>query len=280
MISIRNILTLLEVEDFYLVQLDVKTMFLHGDLEEEIYMQKPQGYEVKGKKNLVFNLKKILYGLKKAPRMWYLKFDKFMMERGYSRCHSDQCVYFKRLENGSYIIFLMYVDDILVVGSNMQDINVLKGKLSISFSMKDLGAVKKILGMRITRDKKNRKLTLSQAKYIEKVLERFRMHNEKIVSTPLVSHFKLTKEICPNTHEEIKYMSKVPYSSTFGSLMYVMVCTRQGITNALGVVRRYMDNLGKEHWEVVKWIIRYLRGTCTHALCFGGLDTILQGYVE
>jgi hypothetical protein len=95
---------------------------------------------------------------------------------------------------------------------------VLKKKLANSFAMKDLGAAKKILGMRITRDRKNCKLTLSQGEYIEKVLERFRMQNAKPVSTPLAIHFKLTKEMCPKTQEEIEYMSRVPYSSTVGKL--------------------------------------------------------------
>jgi hypothetical protein len=116
-----------------------------------------------------------------------------MTEQGYSRCHSDHCVYFKRLENGSYIIFLLYVDGMLVARSNMQDINVLKKKLVNSCAMKDLGATKKILGITITRDKKNHKFTLSQGEYIEKVLERFRMKNVKLVSTHLANHFKLTK---------------------------------------------------------------------------------------
>jgi hypothetical protein len=107
------------------------------------------------------------------------------------------------------------------------------------------------------------------------VLERFRMHNAKLVSTPLANHFKLTKELFPKTQEEIEYMSKVPYSSTVGSLMYVMVCTRSDIAHAVGVVSMYMNNPSKEHWEVVKWILRYLRGTATHALCFGGSDTVL-----
>jgi hypothetical protein len=168
----------------------------------------------------------------------------------------------------------------LVVGYNIQDINVLKKKLANSFVMKDLGAAKKILGTRITRDMKNRKLTLSQGEYIEKVLERFRMQNEKPFSTPLVNHFKLTKEMCPKTQGEIKYMSRVPYSSTIERLMYAMVHTRLDISHAVGVVGRYMKNLVREHWEAVKWIIRYLRGTATHALCFGGSDIILQGYVD
>ena len=96
--------------------------------------------------------------------------------------------------------------------------------------------------MRITRDKKNHKLTLSQSEYIEKVLERFRMQDVKLVSIPLASHFKLTKEVCPKTWEEINYMSKVPYSSTTDSLMYVMVCTRPNIAHAVGVVSMYMNN--------------------------------------
>ena len=97
-----------------------------------------------------------------------------MTEQGYDRCHSDHCVYFKRIDNIRYII-LLYADDMLVAGSNMQDINVFERKLAKSFAMKDLGATKKILGMRITRDRENRKLTLSQGEYIEKVLERFIM---------------------------------------------------------------------------------------------------------
>jgi hypothetical protein len=146
--------------------------------------------------------------------------------------------------------------------------------------MKDLGAANKIFGMRITRDRKNRKLTLSQGEYREKVLERFRMKNAKPVSTPLAIHFKLTKEMCPKTQEEIKYMSRVPYSSVVGSLMYAMIFTRPDIAHVVGVMSRYMNNPGKEHWEAVKWILMYLRGTATHALCFGDSDTVLQGYVD
>ena len=95
MTSIRTILSLVVVEDLHLEQLDVKTTFLHGDLEEELHMQQPQGYDVKGKENLVCMLKKSFYGLQQAPRKWYLKFDKLMTKQGYSRCHFDHCVYFK-----------------------------------------------------------------------------------------------------------------------------------------------------------------------------------------
>lgn len=99
-----------------------------------------------------------------------------MTEQGYNRCHFDHCVYFKRLDDGNYIILLLYVDDMLVAWSNIQEINVPKRKFPNSFTMKDLGiAIKQILGMRITRDMKNHKLTLYQSDYIEKVLEIFRM---------------------------------------------------------------------------------------------------------
>ena len=110
-----------------------------------------------------------------------------MFEQGYTRCHSDHCVYIKK-NDGNYIIFLLYVDDMLVAVSNVQEINVLNGKLENSFAMKDLGATKQILSMRITGYRKNRKLTLSQSEYIEKVLERFNMQNEKPFSTPFAIH--------------------------------------------------------------------------------------------
>jgi hypothetical protein len=93
----------------------------------------------------------------------------------------------------------------------------------------------------------------------------------------LASHFKLTKEICPKTREEIDYMSRVPYSSRVGILMYAMVCTRPDIAHAVGVVSGYMENLGKKHLEVVKWILGYLRGTYTHALCFEGSEHCYTG---
>ena len=120
-----------------------------------------------------------------------------MHEHGYSRCHSDHCVYFKRLDDDSDIILCFYVDDMLVAGSNMDHIKELKQKLAFSFAMKDLGAKKQILGMKIYKDRKHRKLTLSQVDYIEKVLHRFSMENAKAISLPLFGPLKLTMEMCP-----------------------------------------------------------------------------------
>ena len=111
--------------------------------------------------------------------------------------------------------------------------------------MKDLGVAKQILGMRIIRDKANGTLKLSQLEYVKKVLRRFNMNEAKLVSTPLGSHFKLSKEQLPKTKEERDHMSKVPYASAIGSLIYAMVCTRPNIAHAVGVVSRFMSRPGK-----------------------------------
>ena len=141
--------------------------------------------------------------------------------------------------------------------------------------MNDLGVEKKILGMKICRDRKNRTLTLSQATYIEKVLQCFSTENPKAVSTPLPGHLKLTKKMCPKTQEEEDKMSKVPYASVVGSLMYAMVCTRPYIAHIVRVISRYMSDPRIEHWNAVKWIVRYLRGTSNKCLHFGGSTTDL-----
>ena len=175
-----------------------------------------------------------------------------MHEHGYSRCHSDHCIYFMRLDDDRYIILCLCVDDMFVARSNMDHIKGLKRQLAHAFSMKDLGVAKKILGMKIHRDRKNRKLMLSRVDYVEKVLQRFSMENAKAVSTPLLGHLKLTKEMCPKTQEEEDKMSKVPYTLAIGSLMYAMVCTRPTIAHVVGVISRYLSHPRIEPWNPVK----------------------------
>lgn len=146
--------------------------------------------------------------------------------------------------------------------------------------MTDLGPAKKILGMEIIHERQLGKLYLSQKRYIEKVLQRFNMHKAKPVSTPLAAHFKLSSAFCPQSDDEINYMAKVPYASAVGSLMYAMVCSRPDLSHALSVVSRYMANPGKEHWNAVQWIFRYLRGTSDACLQFGSSGEGLVGYVD
>ena len=118
--------------------------------------------------------------------------------------------------------------------------------------MKDLGAAKQILGMRIIRDKANGTLKFSLLEYVKKVLSRFDMNEAKPESTTLGSHFKLSKGQLPKTEEERDHMSKVPYASAIGSLMYAMVCTMPDIAHAVGVVSKFMSRPGKQHREAVK----------------------------
>ena len=141
MSTIRLVLGMVAIENLHLEQLDVKMAFLHGDLKEDIYMIQLEGFIVQGQENLVCKLKKSVYGLKQAPRQWYKKFDSFMHKIGFKRCEADHCCYVKFFDN-SYIILLLYVDDMLIVGSSIKEINNLKKQLSKQFAMKDLGVAK------------------------------------------------------------------------------------------------------------------------------------------
>ena len=131
---------------------------------------------------------------------------------GFKRCEVDHCCYVKSFDN-SYIILLLYVDDMLIAGSSIEEINNLKKQLSKQFAMKDLGVAKKILGMRIIRNKANGTLKLSQSEYVKKVLSKFNMNEAKPVSTPLGSHFKLNKEQSSKTEEESSYEQGALYLS-------------------------------------------------------------------
>ncbi|KAE8721388.1 hypothetical protein F3Y22_tig00016106pilonHSYRG00031 [Hibiscus syriacus] len=213
--SIRAVLSLVASWDLHLEQMDVKTAFLHGDLEEQIYMQQPEGFAQPGNEHLVCRLKKSLYGLKQSPR---------------------QC-----LDDGFFIFLLLYVDDMLIATKNMDDVIGLKTLLSQEFDMKDLGAAKKILRIEICRDKDSRKLWLSQRGYVEKMLERFTMSSAKPVSTLLANHFKLSSEQCPKTDKEAEDMTKVLYSNVVGCLMYAMVCTRPDLALVVSQVCKYMS---------------------------------------
>lgn len=247
MTTIRAVLGLVAIWDLELEQLDVKAAFLHGDVEEELYMEQPEGFAKSGQEHLYCRLKRSLYGLKQAPRQWYLKFDSFMTQQHFIRCDSDPCVYYKKLPHGEFVILLLYVD-MLVAGNSVRIVHELKQHLSQRISMKDLGAAKRILGMNIITDRKKRELRLSQEKYILKILDRFNMKNAKSVSTPLDDHFKLSSSMCPKTDEEKEHMKRVPYSSAIGSLMYAMTCTRLDIAQAVAVVSRFMSNPVKQHW--------------------------------
>ncbi|KAK8938897.1 hypothetical protein KSP39_PZI010824 [Platanthera zijinensis] len=160
--SIRVLLAMVAMNDMELEQMDVKTAFLHGNLEEEIYILQPEGFVQPGDEKKVCKLRRSLYGLKQAPRMWNKRFDTFMVSQGFSRSQYDSCAYYKFLANDDVLILMLYVDDMLIVCKSAQEIQSLKQKLQAEFEMKDLGQAQKILGMEIKRDRKRGMLSLSQ----------------------------------------------------------------------------------------------------------------------
>ncbi|KAH9678883.1 Integrase catalytic domain-containing protein [Citrus sinensis] len=232
--TIRIVLAMCATFDLHLEQLDVKTAFLHGELEEEIYMLQLEGFAETVKENLVCRLNKSLYGLKQASRCWYKRFDSFIMSLGYNRLSSDHCAYYKRFEDNDFIILLLYVDDMLVAGSNKDRVQELKAQLAREFEMKDLGPANKILGMQIHRDRNNMKIWLSQKNYLKKILRRFNMQDCKSISISFPVNFKLSSSMCPSNEAKMKEMSQVPYASAVGSLMFAMICTRPDIAQAVG----------------------------------------------
>ncbi|GJV82254.1 retrovirus-related pol polyprotein from transposon TNT 1-94 [Tanacetum coccineum] len=234
-----------------------KDDILHGNLEEVIYMRQPQGYE---QGNKVCLLKKSLYGLKQSPRQWYKRFNEYMLSNGFKRSN-----------------------DMLIACKSKAEIGSTKSLLKKEFDMKELGEEKKILGMEIVRDRSRKMLRVSQSGYVSKILNNFRIDNGKSVKMPLGRHFKLSLKDCPVRDCDVERMSKVPYANVVGSLMYLMVCTRPYIAYAVSVVSRYLANPGKNHWEAVKWILKYLRGTTNVGLVYGtnrGNHVDVTGFVD
>ncbi|GKA72573.1 retrotransposon protein, putative, ty1-copia subclass, partial [Tanacetum coccineum] len=258
---VQVILALTACKDYELEQLDVKTAFLHENLEEVIYMRQPPGYE-QGIK--VCLLKKFLYGLKQSPRQWYKRFDEDMLSNGFKRSSYDSCVYYRSYAPGEYIYLLLYVDDMLIACKSKAKIGSTKSLLKKEFDMKELGEAKKILGLEIIRDRSCKILRMSQSGYVSKILNNLRIDNRKSVKMPLGEHFKLSLKDCPVRDCDVERMSKVPYANAVGSLIYLMVCTRPDIAYAVSVA-----NLGKNHWEAVKWILKYLWGTANIGLVYG-----------
>ncbi|GJX47497.1 gag-pol polyprotein [Tanacetum coccineum] len=165
-------------------------------------------------------------------------------------------------------------------GPNKDRISKLKAQLAREFEMKDLGPANKILGMQIHRDRVSRKIWLSQKSYVKKILQRFNMQDCKPISTSFPTNIKLSSKMSPSSEKERMEMSRVPYASAVGSLMFAMICTRPDIAHAVGVVSRYMAEPGKKHWEAVKRILRYIKGTSDVALCYGESGLTVKGYVD
>ncbi|RVW68061.1 Retrovirus-related Pol polyprotein from transposon TNT 1-94 [Vitis vinifera] len=200
--------------------MDVKTAFLNGDLDEDVYMEQPTGFVEVGKEDLVWKLNKSIYGLKQALRQWYLKFDRIITQNGFKENTVDRCIYL-RVNGSSYIFLVLYVDDIPLASNDSDLLIETKHMLSTHFDMKDLGEASYILGIKILRDRANGVLKLSQRTYIEKILKMFNMHNCRSSKAPIVKGDKFSKAQCPQNDDEKEEMRTIYYSSVVGNLMYL-----------------------------------------------------------
>jgi Reverse transcriptase (RNA-dependent DNA polymerase) len=257
--SIRILLSLSAQHGLELQQMDVKTAFLNGEHDEEIYMSIPEGLQASSSSSsskLVLKPKKILYGLKQAPRLWNKTFDVFMLSSGFAQSEADHCIYSKR--NGNEVILMsLYVDDLILASNSQELMQSTKNGLNKRFQMSDLGALKYCLGIQVEREDAG---SVFQEKLVQSILTRFRMEDCKPVKTPQEPGLKLSKDMCPTSDAEKEDMKNVPYRSAVGCLMYLMVATRPDIATAVGVASQFLENPGRQHWNAVKRIFHYLQG--------------------
>ena len=278
--SFRVIMALVAHFDMELHQMDVKTAFLNGDLNEEVYMIQPEGFVANDSGKLVCRLKKSIYGLKQASRQWYLKFHSVVTSYGFVENKVDQCIYCK-VSGRKFIFLILYVDDILLASSDLGLLHETKRMLSNNFDMKDLGEASFVLGIEIHRNRSCRLLGLSQRAYVDRVLERFSMQLCKPGIAPVCKGDKLSLAQCPQSDIEKAQMKNIPYASALGSIMYAQVCTRPDIAFATGLLGRYQSNPGHDHWVAAKKVMRYLKRTKDYMLIYKHVqDLQLVGYSD
>ncbi|KAK0594609.1 hypothetical protein LWI29_023351 [Acer saccharum] len=277
--SIRILLSIAACFDYEIWQMDVKTAFLNGNLEESIYMIQPEGSVSPDQEQKVCKLQRYIYGLKQASRSWNIRFDDVITTYGFEQNVDELCVY-KRIIDKKVVFLVLYVDDILLIGNDVGVLSEVKCWLASQFQMKDLGEASYVLGIQLIRDRKNKLIALSQASYIDKILVQFSMQNSKKGNLPSKHGVHLSKEQCPKTPQEVEDMRRVPYASAVGSLMYAMLCMRPDICFAVGVASRYQSNPGLDHWVAVKTILKYLRRTRNYTLVYSGQDLIPLGYTD
>lgn len=274
--TIRVLLALAAVHDFDIEQMDVTTAFLNGDLDQDIYMQIPEGLRTPKNEGMVCKLRKSLYGLKQAPRQWYAKIHTFLVvDLKFKASMNDPCLYVQKFESNILIIAL-YVDDLLIVGNCKTEIVKIKGELSKRFEMKDLGPASVMLGVEITRDRPSRKLWISQREYTSEVLSRFQMQETRTVSTPMDKATLTTLE-----SESSLAPANTPYRQAIGSLIYLVTCTRPDLAFTVRRLSQYLEKPQDHHWNAVKRALRYLWSTRNHGILYDGSNGAgLVGYAD
>jgi hypothetical protein len=239
-------------------QMDVKSVFLNGDLEEEVYMEQPKGFSLIDNPNYVCKLKKALYGLKQAPRAWYYRLDNFLQDKGFKKGTVDNNLYIKS-EGDNLLVVLVYVDDIIFCCTNESSVQWFANSMKIEFEMSMIGELSYFLGLQVNQSSTG--IFISQEKYLKEMLKKFQMEDYSPVSTPMVVGCKLSKDGISLNVDQRKYRSMI------GSLMYITT-SRPDIMEAIGMVGRYQFAPKQSHLVAITRIFKYLKGTMNHGLWY------------
>lgn len=264
--------------DFECEQMDVVTAFLYGELEEDIFIEIPEVFRNENTSKMVCKLLKAVYGLKQAPKQWYHKIHTFLVDvLGFRASQNDPCVYILH-RSSSFLVIAIYIDDLLMIGSEKLEIDELKDAFKKKFEMKDLGSAKVMLGLEITRQRNDRNLFLTQKSYIESVLTKFGMDMFKTVQKPMLK----LKSSRGNSQAMYDRPSRdVPYRQAIGCLMYAMIGTRPDIAFAIGALSQHLEAPREYHWIAVKRILRYLNGTKAYGITYdGSVGPKIIGYFD
>ena len=258
--TIRTMLGLVAVHDLEILQLDVKTAFLYGELSEEIYMSQPEGFIMPGHEDKVCRLKKCIYGLKQAPRVWNAKFNQFILDFDFVRSLADPCICYRRRGEEEMTMMTIFVDDGLICCNEKKTMQVIIEHIKKHFEIRTMVA-DRFLGLEISRNRSKKELYVTQPRFIENLLKKFRMQNCSPKSIPADPHTRLTKEMSSKSEQESMDMKKIQYKKAVGSLLDLTTTTRPDIAYAVGQVSQFSENPGNGHWNGVKRILAYLAGT-------------------
>ncbi len=249
MTNIRSIIAMAAAKGWSLHQMDVKNVFLHGDLQEEVYMEQPLSYVDQTRPNLVCRLKKTLYGLKQALRAWSNKIGQYFVISGFQTSNANFSLYVKKTDHG-IVVIIIYVDDLIITGDNDADIFDLKKLLKQNFEMKDLGELRYFLGIEVIQSPKG--IWLLQRQYALNKLSEYGMTGCKPISIPLEQNVKLSAD------EGDLVEDTTMYKRIVGSLIY-MTITKPDLSYAVGVVSQFMQTPRKPHLDAVRRILRYIK---------------------
>jgi hypothetical protein len=282
----RALLSVAAARDYEIHQVDIKTAFLNGDLEEEVYVTQPPGFE-NGDPRVVCRLRKALYGLKQSPRAWHKKLDAEMTALGFEACKSDAGVYVRRKSGEEPMYILVYVDDLLIVSKDIRQVNWFKDLLRSKFTIHDLGEVKDFLGCQVRRVRSEKLISISCIPKIEALLEKFGVsEGGRVVDTPMQKDFCPT--LLPLSGEGkdalgagVALEPGNRYCELIGSLLYIANTTRPDIAQAVGVLSRYRSAPTTSHWNAAIRVLHYLRETKERVLVLGRDPHVsLEGYVD